>query len=862
MHQPRPHGTFGTDGDEDAAALELLARRLTNAKTLSGVDSLRMSRTLPSGAMAIAQDAGGIFKVIVQKHPMEPEQPLTDGLAKTYVPMLFSGVIKKAIVAPGEGVEIEMTEQTRRRLAQYKPDEELPQKQVKLQRFRVGYNVRCEEFNPKEPGSYFHTQYAAQRPTWYSGAMAEVMQVVGGYGRQVLNELPDDKVERARMVLPQGVADQVAREVGSVRLPGYSGLPDKKGEFQYNYKYINTNGVGFDSEDKPWLLAVNMHGVFAMPLPLVPATTAPAFRAYVEEVGDEELLWILDRFGGMPSGEGVPLNAKDFEAWRRAGVIIKVCDVGDSLRLIPYSSACGWSFNSRGTEGFHTCYDYDDEEGIGFGLAYKMRLRLGTAMSDGKLPTGFHLDDPQDAAAMDAYMSALYRELKDNKARELAIKYKLTRSLPQVLARMESARRFDFDASAEVDYWDNLELAPIATHSGDVSQVGKGWLYNPAKFHFQPQIKFPEPMEGGCLSYDFRPLAEGVKKKNPPRCDTIMFGYYVGDQLKVVKYFWDDRTLKREVENDYDECMTVGSWTRTETATPSGLMGNFYTSDFDDREEAAASKTVTKTVGTDLGYDTKPFFVFDAPFWMPGTLFRRRYFSHHDTTTRTNGYSRSIAVCIPYLCRNAVLHATRSTTAAGSITYTTKLRHVTDPYSYRYWTHDKAMHWAGSLEKMTGKPFPVQANPVWVEIENYIPGACSDFADQGSWIPSLPADYSWLVHPQPGVYPLSGGGGPPPFREYTTTKSTDPKEEHAMQVSIEERPALIHKEPAPAYFVASPDMFGVIFYRDAARLVAGKSKCANTIERSPESPKQRKHWGFTRLADHKSAHHFIGVINE
>ena len=83
-----------------------------------------------------------------------------------------------------------------------------------------------------------------------------------------------------------------------------------------------------------------------------------------------------------------------------------------------------------------------------------------------------------------------------------------------------------------------------------------------------------------------------------------------------------------------------------------------------------------------------------------------------------------------------------------------------------------------------------------------------------------------------------------------------------MQVSIEERPALVHKEPAPAYFVASPDMFGVIFYRDAARLVAGESKYANTIERNPESPKQRKHWGFTRLADHKSAHHFIGVINE
>jgi len=44
VHQPRPHGTFGADAatEEDAAAAELLARRLTNFKTTSGLDSLKM----------------------------------------------------------------------------------------------------------------------------------------------------------------------------------------------------------------------------------------------------------------------------------------------------------------------------------------------------------------------------------------------------------------------------------------------------------------------------------------------------------------------------------------------------------------------------------------------------------------------------------------------------------------------------------------------------------------------------------------------------------------------------------------------------------------------------------------------------
>lgn len=868
MHQPRPHGTFGTDGDEDAAALELLARRLTDLKGLSGLDSLRMARTLPSGAMAVATDAGGIFKVIVQPRPQGPPvHDQQDGLAKPYIPMLFSGVIKKSVVRPGEGVEIGLSEQARRRLSGYQADQgPVPKrpipKDVKLQRFRVGYNVRCTEFVPKDPGVFLYTQYAAQRPTWYSGAMAEVMQIVGGYGRQDFKELPEDALERARMVLPQRVQLVVENELGDLRLPGYSGVPDKKGEFQYDYKYNDTNGVGFDSDKKPWLLRTNTRAVFAMPLPLVPATTVPAFRAYVEEVGDSELLWVLDRFGGMPSGEGMPIKDKEFEAWRRAGVIIKVCEVGDFYQHITYSTACGWSFNSHGTEGFNTCYDYDDDAGLGFGLAYKLSLRLGPAKDAGRLPTGFHLDDPLEARAMDAYMSSLWRELSAGGARELAIKYKLTRSLPQVLERMDKVREASFDAAAEVDYWDDLEAPPIATHSGSVNRVGRGWLYHPAPFMNQPQIKFPEPFMGGCVSHDFLPLLNGRGKKEYPRCDTIMFGYYIGDQLKTAKYFRDGRTFKREVEDDYDECMTVGSWAQTVTHAPSGLLGHFYTSDFDERVEAPESKTVTKTTGTDHGYDTEPFFAFDHPFWRPGTLWRNRYFSHRVKSEQTDGYSKSIALCIPYLCRNALLHAQTESTSGGLKTESVSLYYITDPYTYRYWTYDFVMHWAGGLEKMTGRPYPKDSSPVWVEIENYAPSACSDFADNGPWIAGLPADFTWLIHPKARTWMLSGGGGAPKVKPYAKTDQEKGKEERDLHISITPWTQRVHKDPANTYFLGSPDPYVGIFYRDAARIVAGDAEYASVSEDDPEAPKQRKRFGHTRLADHKSAHHFIGVINE
>ena len=861
MHQPRPHGTFGTDSEEDAAALELLARRLTNAKTLSGVDSLRMSRTLPSGAMAVATDAGGIFKVITQQPLRETEPQFDDGLAKPYIPALFSGVIKTPRVRDGEGVAIELTEQARRRLSGYGVKQESVEKVVQLQRFRVGYNYRVQEFVPENPGPFLYTQYAAQRPTWYSGAMAEVIQVVGGYGRQDLSKLPDDKIERARMTLPDKVQRQVELEMGSKLLPGYAGKPDKTGEFQYDYKFNETNGVGFDAKERPWLLRVNTRGVFAMPLPLVPATTMPAFRAYMEEMQDDEILWTLDRFGGMPSGEGMPFATKDFEAWRRAGVIIKVCDAGDFYQHPTYSTACGWSFNARGSEGFNTCYDYDEDEGLGYGLAYKLRLRLEAAEDDGRLPTGFDLPDALDARTLDAYLSSLYRTMGAGGARERAIKYKLRRALSQVLSRMGKVREASYDPTAEVDFWDNLELEPIATHGGNVARVGKGWLYHPAPFENQPQIKFPEPFMGGCVSHNFSPLVNGVSKKSFPRCDTIMFGYYAGDQLKVIKYFRDDRQVQRGVEGNFEECMIVGAWEQTVTHSPSMILGSFYTSDIDDRVELAASQTVTKVVGRDLGYDSKPFFEFDAMFSMPGTIVRNRYYSTHTNTEKTSGRGVGIHVCIPYLCRNALIYAKSASTVSGESTKSALLGAVRDPNSYRYWTHDSVMHWFGGQPWMDSRPYPKNSSPVWVETHSYSPGGCSDFADRGQWIP-LPSDYTWLVHPEGNTWYLSGGGGAPKFKNETTRSLGGSTSESVITAAIGEWSFKVGAQYSLQYTYSSPSTFDGVFYRDAALVVAGSARYSNVMEPDPEAPKQRKRFGHTRLADHKSAHHFIGVINE
>lgn len=871
MHQPRPRGQSVVGGeltDDDSALIESVARRLTNLKTLSGVDSLRMVRALPDGGYVVAQNMGGVFKCITHKPEEKDKEKPFDGVATDYIPALFSGVITDAVLQPEEGLKMRLTNQAQRRLSGYGESDPIPER-LKLQRFRIDYNTRAQEFKPRMATIVFYTQYAQQRPTWYSGAMAEVMQIVGGYGRQDFDSLPEDSIERARMVLPREWHNKVSLEMGNIRLPGYSGEPDRDGEFQYDYKFHETNAVGFDTGKRPWLLRVSRAGLYAMPLPVIPATATKAFREYMEDVGDDEILNILDRFGGMPSGETFPDKSKDFEAWRRAGVIIKVCDTGDFYDHIAYSSACGWSFNSTGTEACNTCYDYDYQEGLGYGLAYKMKIELSAADHDGKLPKSFDLYDFQDdsknkpedlkrAQKLDAYLMGIYDRISSNDASSLAIKYKLRRvPVDDLLSRANGSFT---NMDSEVDYWDGLELDPIASHNGNVTQFSEGWLYHPAKFEFQPQIKYPEPFEGGCVSHDFLPLINGRYKDKYPTCDTIMFCYYIENNLKVVKYFRDGRSFQREIENDYEPCMTVGSWTQVESGSRSSIHGNFYTSDIDEREAVTPTTTTTRIVGKDMGYDHTPHFAFDAPFWRPGTLWRNRYFSTESESHTTEGRSLSVAVCIPYLNRNSVIHGKKEVTSGESDRTSGKLEYVTDPTTYRYHTYDFVMHWAGGLPVMNGRPSPEDGSPVWVEIEQYNPSVCSDFADQGSWIPGLPADYTWLIHPEANVWMLGGGGGAPAYEPYSTYVKGPGSEKGKLDISINEWVDSVHKNvPDSGYFFGSPSIAIGVFYRDACKVVFGQADYANVSESDGSA---RKRWGNAVLADHKTAHHFIGVINE
>ena len=839
----------------DMDYIRAMVPKFTDYRTSNNLDHHRQYYDLPDGGYFVVQDMGGIFKVLASKDPDNRNILRFDGYAiPNYVPMLFSGDVSIAGQIPGDPIPLTISQQTRRRLIDYDPGKSLPGRSLELIRFNIEPNDKIVP-ELKDIAAYRPpTQYTKQRPTLYSGAMAEVIQIVGGYGKQP--ELLDDTddLERKSFKIPVRYQEGVAEYLKDVRLPGYSGIAPEKGDFQYDYKFERTDGVAFDTEQKPWLIRVSPAGVFAMPLPIVPATATREFHDYISEVGDDEIQNILDRFGAMPSGEGFPIESRDFEAWRRAGVIIKICDTADFYSNIPYFSACGWSFNKQGTRGINTCYNYDPE-GIGEGYTYVLTLDLGAARERGWSRrvelTG------REAQIIGNYMSLVTPSLGSSSTRDLAILYKLrTIDLDVIMARADVVA---INVQQEINYWENYEAEPIAQLNGNVARIYTGKLFHNAIPELQPQIKFPEIIAGGCVSFDFSPMGSRSRLIN---CDTIMFAAYIGDDLKVVKYFVDWRGYVKDIQSDFEPIMTVGSWEQIKTEGTSSIQGYFYITDFDFREIFSPIVTTTKIVGKDLGFESIPRFEFLQFFGRVGKLWRNRYYTHKTNVTRTSWEMVDLGVCIPMYDRNAMILAKEKRSASTIKSERLEVKFIQDPYIYYYWTYDPVFAWVGTLAVTKGKPFPVNGDPVWVEIEEYHPSPYNDFADQGPWIPGLPADYTWLIHPNKNEWHHSGGGNAPNVKTYY--KSTDEKVGYEGKVvySCGPVPMTAHDFlPDPWYFRISPDkLTKELFYRDACKVVFGDIEYASISESNAR--RTRSSWGHTSFTTNERAHHFIGVINE
>lgn len=860
MASPRPYGLHVISGvltDNDINFIASVIHRFLTFKEASQLENLKSTYDLPDGGYFIVQDMGGIFRVIADKLEQRKFHFQDDGLVKMYIPMFFSGVVEKATLRrEGELVEIKLTQQCRHRLGK-QLDREIPQL-VKLERFTIMPGDKFAEFQPKIETIVKRTQYVAHNPGWYSGTMAKLHQFVGGYGRQDFDTLPDNDLERISFKLPDSLQQELLEKYFDVRLPGYTGLPPVEGQFQYDYKWNKTHAIAFDSANRPWLVQVGAK-LYVMPLPIIPLTADPKFHEYIYDLGDQELINVLETFGAFPSGESFPDNGEDFQRWLRAGVIIEICDSGEFLSHQAFFTACGWSFNNRGNAAYNTGYRYDNK-GIAEAATFRLSLNLepspihyGTDKVTISNETELSNDDKNQ---LTAYLSKVMSSLGTKVSLAKTIKYKI-RNIPHSIILQRANSIFGDDVSSEIDYWDKYVCNPIAQHSGKIHKLYTGKLYHPAKPINQPQIKFPEYTEGLCVSFDFGPLELGVSAE----CDTIMYAYYDNDVLQVVKYFYTSKKYQRQVDTNYEQYMTVGSWYRNETSGDSTISGHFYLTYIDDRLDLAPTETKTTIRGEDKGYNRVPQFSFDGFYQRPGTMWRSRYYTHLTKTETVRDKSVALSILVPMFNRNTLLHARKITSGNTTHSESLGLHSVQDPYSYRYWTYDAVFAWSGSLEKMTGVPYPVKGNPVWVEIEQYNPTPANDFADNGPWVNGFPADYTWLIHPNNNEWKQSGGGGAPPVQTYSRSTTTPTETTGDIKWVIHDKIVIAsNKIPDSRYFLPSPDEYGFGMSRTSSRVFLGDREYANISETNDAG--FWKYTGFTSLVNHSRAYHFIGVINE
>lgn len=855
MHAHKPYG-IGINGDEptdkDRAFIAKFVAVVTNYKESSGVDSVKYTRALPDGGFVIIYDVFNALKAVVIKDSVQKPK-VFNGLASTFIPMLFSGVFTKAeYLASNEGVSMTLTDMCAKRLVQYETNKKAPLKQ-KLFKFRCEYSPLFRELKPELANRYdssnvMFTQYGNHRPTWYSGAMAEVIQITSGFGIQDVESLPENEISLVNMRIPPKYQERIKQELNGMRLPAYTGMPEIDGLIQCSYKFHKTNLVAFDDAHNPWLLEVGVAGAWAMPLPVIPATTTEAFREYMEEVGDHEVLSVLDKFKGIPTGEAFPLGS-DFQHWYRAGVIIKLCDTSAFYEKSGYTSACGWTCDTKGYEIANTCYDYVGDHCKGY--TYIITPKLVSAKDNGRLPKPERLDISGDGAAkIGRYISKLFDLLDDTTGAVQAIKYKIGRTpMKDLLLRTVNTVN-----DSEVRYWINLVMPPIANHSAVMSKESEGYLSSGAAF------KLPEPVFKGCISMNFIPL--DLKTPAPyKQLDTTVLVYFIGDEKKVVKNFIDNGKIDHHVEGNFEGSMLIGQWEQTEYLTPTGLYGDFYSTDFDFRKMLSESTRYTKIVGKDAGYG-KPTMFFNI-FWMDGTLKRSRYIARYTTTINKYGNYFRVAAVMPYYFRNALLFLTEDSHKQNKKAIQTDRIAVFDPNWYAVWTYNVDTHWYGAgmtaangLNPTKGTPFPKNTNPVYAEthfVEDANKGTPSyEFADSGDWIGGLPATVTHLYNSRGEAPVIEVLGG--------TTVDDKPKPECTMHVSINGAARfLTDSEHYPIYYGWSPDPdTEEVVYEDGSKILFGSTQYAN-ISYNLEG---RKSFGYSKLADGKSAHNFFGVINE
>lgn len=201
-----------------------------------------------------------------------------------------------------------------------------------------------------------------------------------------------------------------------------------------------------------------------------------------------------------------------------------------------------------------------------------------------------------------------------------------------------------------------LSGTPIGTGSASLVIQSQGGLWGAGKLGKYLPFKPHEPLLPGLLSHDASPLNGGAA---PPFCDTTVFVSFVGDDLKVAKFYYNpDQDIYNTIDDPRypGECLLAGNWDIVETSGTRSFPKMMYTNDIDQRRTLQERVKLTQIVSKDLGYDPPYFSDFiEAPEYC--AVARNRVFENTTTITTTGGESINAVIAIPQFSRSAYYYA-------------------------------------------------------------------------------------------------------------------------------------------------------------------------------------------------------------
>lgn len=699
------------EGDEIEAMKHVkMARKCIDALRAklgaSGAVTASTQMRVSDHAYVIALIGPGIAKAVIVAGYANHLAPSINQRAISDVPDFVSGVaIRSRIVTDGTGA---------RSMQQFWPTSdcaqafELSDDPAPIARLAVEPDATLEAQWKAPPAGFVPAQTMRVVPTMYSGKMRQVVQCLLGFGREP---------ERSRYDREPPLLTRYGRDAERQNVPAYERQVAQLGRVvSYDWSFARTHGITVGADDTLWLIEISVQrGVIAMQLPTNEVTRDPRFRAKLEAMGDAAGLTVLDAFGAWPTGEPFP-TGDALEQARRGGLVMQLLAPAalDPMyeNYSAYSTAMGWSFDTRGREAHATAWRYADDR-IQRGAWFSIRITIGATAA---------VEVPPEATTI---IRRIERQVIAGDERQWLHRKAKRMTREQCQAVLQEA-----SGAGVLSALRALELEPAAQASATFVRVQEGPLYWPGLQ--QPWIQFAEPRLGYCVSHVMRQQF-GPPPRNPPRCDTVIHVLHHGDLLRTVRFLSDPRPAVPPDDDTFEACTFEGEWETVQTTGGTYVQPIMVTSDVDDRTEASGYEHRVSLLSTSIGYTTVQ--VVDDLFNPSlGQMRRIRSFRQRHTTSTRSGPGILGVIRVPFFDRSAYYYAFGTAYAIDIYTESWGYTQLVDPIQYATWRNFAGYTTYSGLVPTGEHPAgcgAVVARTVWRETRHFV--QCSDNSDQGSW---------------------------------------------------------------------------------------------------------------------------------